>query len=195
MKDYLYPITYGVGFLGKPYPSGITKTRTFQRWSNMLQRVYVKCYDENPSYISSEVKDDWKNYTNFMEWSGSQVGFDNDGWHLDKDILVKGNKLYSPDTCCFVPSEINATFTKNNARRGEYPIGVNFDKSKGIFSAEEGGKKDREYLGTFDTAEEAFLAYKFQKESRIRDKANKYKDQLDPKVYDALITYQVEITD
>ena len=51
-----------------------------------------------------------------------------EGWQLDKDILIKGNKIYSPDTCCFVPSEINNLFVGCNKSRGSLPIGVTFNK-------------------------------------------------------------------
>ena len=109
---------------------------------------------------------------------------------LDKDILIKENKVYSEDTCCFVPQEINALFVKRDKLRGEYPIGVSFHKSRGMLRATLNNK----HLGYFNTVEQAFQVYKQAKEDYIKEVANKWKDQIDPRVYDALVSYQVEIT-
>lgn len=78
----------------------------------------------NKARISSS--ENFKHYTYFQDWCSKQVGFNVEGFALDKDTLVKGNKVYSEDTCCFVPQEINSLMTKANARRGTYIIGVNF---------------------------------------------------------------------
>ena len=136
------------------------------------------------------VDERWHNFQNFAEWY-----YDNyiEGYHLDKDILFKGNKIYSPETCCFVPQEINKLFTKRQSKRGDYPIGVISNKKRfiSIFTKE----KKIFYLGSFATPEEAFIAYKTEKENRIKEIANKWKGLISDKVYQALINYQVEITD
>ena len=134
-------------------------------------------------------------YSHFKEWCNKQVGFDQDGWQLDKDILVKGNKVYSPNTCVFVPKEINCLIIHRKSVRGEYPIGVTFDPKIGKFRSQmnRGGKKT--HMGLFSYPEEAFYAYKEAKEDYIKEVANKWKDQIDHRVYKALMNYQVEITD
>ena len=145
------------------------------------------------SYLGCSVHQDWQSDDLFQEWITKQVGWNREGWELDKDILVKGNKVYGPDTCCFVPLKINVLFTKSNAARGNYPIGVKRSGNK--FVASIGGTKSRKHLGTFSTQEEAFFAYKEAKEERIQQLAKEYKDLLDPRVYEALMKYEVEITD
>ena len=115
------------------------------------------------------------------------------GWELDKDILFKGNKIYSPETCCFIPREINQIFPKRDLKRGEYPIGVT--RKRGKFSAQLSTKDFNKNLGVFNTPEEAFQAYKSAKESYIKEVADKWKDQIEPRVYQAMYNYQVEITD
>ena len=119
------------------------------------------------------------------------------GWHLDKDVLIKGNKTYSPDTCCFVPIEINLLLNKNKTIRGDYPIGVSFDKSYNKFIAKLKKSKveKQKFLGRFNILEEAFQAYKTAKEGHIKEVADKWKDQIDSRVYEAMYNYQVEITD
>lgn len=117
-----------------------------------------------------------------------------DGWQLDKDVLIKGNKAYSPDACCFVSSEINNLFIKSDSKRGEYPIGVTKVKG-GKYRAQIVKNNKVVYLGTFKTIEEAFQVYKTAKEQYIKEIADKYKNLIDKKVYQALINYKVEITD
>ena len=118
---------------------------------------------------------------------------------LDKDILFKHNKIYSPDTCVFVPQTINNLFTKTNKKRGEYPIGVSYYKRYDNYTASmsvmENGIKKHKTLGYFNTPEDAFQKYKLEKEKYIKDIAEKYKDKISNAVYNALINYNVEITD
>lgn len=135
--------------------------------------------------------EEWKLFSEFRKW------FDNhyiEGWSLDKDILVKGNKVYGPKTCCFVPNEINTFFTKRQNDRGKFVIGVvNKRNNKYISSISINGHI--KHLGCFETEEEAFDAYKEAKEGQAKKLADKYKTQLDPRVYEALYNYNVAITD
>ena len=141
------------------------------------------------------MSDNFKYYPYFKNWCSKQVGFGNKGWQLDKDILIKGNKIYSEDTCCFVPAEINSLFIKCDRSRGEYPIGVNYHKRDRKYVAKISRFKEDIHLGYFYTPDEAFNAYKEAKEAYIKEVANKWKDQIDLRVYEALMNYQVEITD
>ena len=132
----------------------------------------------------------------FSKWCNEQIGFnfkDDKGkpFQLDKDILIKGNKIYSEETCAFVPQEVNLLFVKGEKSRGDYPIGVRFHKVSGMFRAMYNNKLSEH----FKTPEEAFCAYKEAKEAYIKEVANKWKDQIDQRVYEALMNYQVEITD
>jgi hypothetical protein len=109
---------------------------------------------------------------------------------------VKGNKIYSEDTCCFVPMEINVALTKSDKSRGKYLVGVTLNKQgTGYVARVQVGGGKRKHLGTYATQTLAFAAYKQGKEDYIKSLANKWKDQIDPRVYEALMGYQVEITD
>lgn len=171
--------------------------RDYYMWHRMIQR----CYDEKSqrkwhTYIECTVCEEWKKFSNFQTWYNDPENGYIDGYQLDKDILLKGNKIYSPDTCCFVPSEINVLFTKSNLKRGDLPIGVQHyahNRFRSYFKC--GGKVT--YLGVFDKVEDAFCAYKKAKEGYIKEIANRYYDKklITQKVYEALMNYEVEITD
>jgi len=192
VKDYLHPSIYGKGILGEGFKQSDSQSYSFQLWKNMLKRCYSEVsFKKSPSYEQCLTSETFNDYQQFKTWCNSQLGFGNTGWELDKDILVKGNKIYSEDTCCFVPKEINLLLVKHDKGRGDYLLGVDYHKNRKQFRARCSDK----HLGWFNTEIEAFNAYKKAKESYIKDVANKWKDQIDPKVYEALIKYEVEITD
>lgn len=166
-------------------------TLCYAAWASMLRRCYNESVlKQNPTYKGCSVCEEWHKFSSFRAWWDERHV---EGWHLDKDILVKGNKVYSPETCCFVPREINNLFVKKTRCRGPYPIGVSmaFGRMKAKISRH--GKYVS--LGYFDTPEEAFCAYKEAKETYIREVADIWKNKLDPRVYEALYNYKVEITD
>lgn len=170
-------------------------TDVYKYWSRMIKRCY---YDDknggNIQYKDCSVCDEWHSLSSFAKWFDEHYVR---GWALDKDILVKGNKVYSPQTCCFVPQEINAIFTKREVDRGNLPIGVsNGTGAKGTYRATVSmGRRSQKSLGVYGSKEEAFNAYRVAKQARIRDLADKYKGELHPDVYKSLCNYVVEITD
>ena len=203
VKDPYSPSVFGVGVVGTKYPSMINgvQTKEYELWKSMLRRCYSDKYQKKyPTYEGCEVSDNFKSYTYFYEWCHNQIGFGNDGngnqFQLDKDLLVKGNKVYSENVCVFIPSEINLLLINNTASRGEHLIGVNWCKTKKAFKAQVcKNKGNQEHLGYFNTELEAFNAYKQAKESFIKEQAEKWKSQIDERAYEALMKYTVNITD
>ena len=199
VKDPCLPSVYGVGILGTKYQAKINGviTKEYKLWTSMLVRCYSDiCKKKYPTYESCEVSDKFKSYEYFYEWCHNQIGFSNQSWQLDKDLLIKGNKVYSEDSCVFIPSEINSLLTKREALRGNHLIGVHWSKTANAFVAQvskSAGK--REHLGCFKTEIEAFNAYKQAKESFIKEQAEKWKSQIDERVYKALMNYEVSIDD
>ena len=115
---------------------GKTMTKEYRLWNGMINRCYnEKSLMKYPSYAKCSVDERWKYLSAFKEWCNNQIGFDQEGWALDKDILVKGNKVYSPETCCFVPVEINCAVTNNKKVRGELPQGVIWNCTKTRYRA------------------------------------------------------------
>lgn len=93
-------------------------------------------------------------------------------WCLDKDILVKGNKVYSSNTCCFVPEDINVLFSTKRNGRSNLPMGVSKANSK--FRARCHTLSGRIDLGVYKTPEEAHKAWQTTKVKHIRDVAEEY---------------------
>lgn len=193
----------GIGVKGTEYPtrdSGKIK-REYALWRGMLYRCTNKMLVKYPSYSGVSCSENFKSYTFFYEWCQKQKGFENKDekgkvWQLDKDLLVKGNKVYSEGVCCFVPQRINSLLTKSESARGEYPVGVCLITSAGKYIARcSCGVSKQKYLGFFNTPQEAFQAYKTYKEALIKQVANEYKEQLDYRVYEALMNYEVNEND
>ena len=164
-------------------------------WCNMLNRCYSeKLHARIPTYKDCSTSKEFKRYSDFKNWCQGQIGFGLDDWQLDKDILQKGNKEYHPDKCVFIPKEINLFIRVKKQTRGEFLIGVKRDKW-GNYIAQISIHGENIYLGLFRSEIDAFQAYKQTKEAHIKVLANKYKSEIDPRAYDALMNYQVEITD
>ena len=194
-------LCYGHGYNDRKYKSFVDMERLKESyvWGDMLRRCYSEKYHiKYPTYIGCTVSNNFKLYTYFYEWCQNQIGFKNEGWHLDKDILIKGNKLYSENNCCFVPSEINNLFLKSYTIRGKYPIGVTYDKTTNKFISQVKNNNlslKNSYLGRYDNPTDAFNIYKKHKEEYIKEVADKYKGLIDGRVYEAMYNYQIEITD
>jgi len=170
--------------------------RKYQLWANMLQRCFSDgLKQKRPTYEGVACSKEWLSMTKFIEDVSQMRGYGLSGWQLDKDIIQKGNKLYSKDTCCFVPTEVNLLLTKSDRIRGEYPVGVCFDKHAGKFVAKLAINGKQKNLGRFTTPEEAFQVYKLAKEAYIKVVAQQWQHLLDERVFQALMTYEVNIDD
>ena len=203
VKDLTKPSVVGVGVTGTKYkPVNLNGCGEYEIdyaykiWRGILERCFLdKRQEQQPTYKGCTVSENFKSYEFFYEWCQDQVGYREDGFELDKDLLVKGNKIYSESTCCFIPKEINTALTKRGNDRGDHPIGVYWNKKCRSYIAKisEGGS--RRYLGLFDSPTDAFQAYKMAKEQYLESLAVKWKDSISNKVYDALLSYEVSIDD
>ena len=174
------------------------RTESHIVWHDMMRRCYdLKHQERFPTYKNCEVCNEWLNYQNFAEWYDENYYTISDNvMNLDKDILNKGNKIYSPKNCIFVPERINYLFLKRNTKRGGLPIGVTYHKKNNKYQAQCNiGKEITKYLGLYSTPTEAFLAYKTFKELYIKQVADEYKELIPIKLYNAMYSYKVEITD
>lgn len=175
---------YARYFLSRP-------TREYIAWVNMLMRGYSESYKEKyPTYSEVTVCEEWHNYQVFAEWYVNHEFYDN-GYDLDKDILVRGNKVYSPEFCTLVPCEINNLTLDSGSIRGDSPVGVSWNKSRSKYSAYLKIDSRCEYLGLFTFAEDASRAYVKAKEQYVKITASKWRGKIEEKVYHALMNWTV----
>lgn len=184
---------YGVGVNDFPTNTNIDGKDIweYKRWIEMLRRGYDVAYKEkNPTYKDVFVEDHLHSFTNFYNHIKTMIGYGVDGYELDKDLLFKDNKCYSRDTIVFVPKEINS-FLVNSKGSGDLPVGVSLcvlaESTRYKARIRKGDK--REYLGLYDTPDEAYQAYKAEKESYAKVIAEKWKCKIDERAYNALINY------
>lgn len=192
--------TFGIGYLGEGRHNALIngkRTKCYDVWRKMIERCYSsKYHDRQPTYIGCEVYHGWLNFQNFALWfEKNYYNIGDEQICLDKDILCKGNKIYSPDTCVFVPQTINNLFTKRDNSRGNYPVGVYYDKSMEKYKAQCNINIKKKFLGYYNTPEEAFQVYKNFKEQYIKEVAEEYKNVIPQKLYNAMVNYEVEIND
>ena len=198
------PKVYGVGYLGegkyKAIENGKLK-REYTIWRNMLRRCYdPKCQEKYPTYKGCRVEDYLLNFQHMGKWiEENYYEVPGEKMHLDKDILCKGNKVYSRETCIFVPERINLLFVKRDNNRGKCPIGVTKRASGNyeVFCSNGYGKNIN--LGIYLTKEEGFQVYKEYKEKVIKEVIDSYEGKIPEPFYSRLKTamynYEVEIDD
>lgn len=191
----LYDIAYiGIG----KYGASQQYKKIYTVWRMMFDRCYGdNQYHTKACYDGCTVDPGWFNFQNFAKWyEDNYYEIEGQRMQIDKDILHKGNTVYSPDRCMIVPNEINALFVKRKLQRGNTPIGVYYNKNMNAYVAFcWAGGKLKEYLGSYCAPEDAFNAYKIRKEQYIKEIADKYKDKIPVQLYDALYAYEVKITD
>ena len=200
IKNKYHKSVCGLGYIGEgnylAQKHGIHSVH-YNTWRNMIKR----CYDEktkkkHPSYENCTIADEWLCYQNFAAWSDENIyAVDGEKICIDKDILFKGNKLYSENTCIYVPLRINNLFLKGGAAKSALPIGVHASPNKKRYSVLFNCKQ----LGTYDTPEEAFAVYKAAKEAYIRKVMRSYIGKIPEhhykKLRKALYSYEISIDD
>lgn len=154
-----------------------SKDIAYSRWSAIIQRCY---FSDNKNYTNCEIIEEWLTYSNFKKWFDKHYV---EGWEIDKDILSDKSKIYSPETCCFVPREINSIFRILNQ---EKTIGVYKQNGKYYTYFKESGKQ---IYKSFQTKEEAFECYKQYKIRKAVFLAEKYKGIIDDRVYNILSNF------
>lgn len=179
-------------------------TPAYVKWKHMLGRCYneeIQSDNRCKTYKNCTVCEEWHNFQNFAKWFDENYYECDEELNLDKDILIKNNRVYSPETCILVPQRINQLFVRQKSTRGDYPIGVNYHKRDNVFRAycsvfdKDNKKFKQKHLGNSKTPEDAFLKYKTFKEEYIKQVAEEYKDRIPSKLYYAMINYIVEIHD
>ncbi len=180
-------LLHGVGINDSEYivrpqsGSGSNTCPFYSKWSDMIKRCYSSLYQESkPTYVGCSVSDEWLTFSKFKSWMINQ---DWQGMDLDKDIIKPGNKIYSPDNCCFVSRQLNNLLNNHKSKRGDYPQGVSLDKRRGLFQSYMNVNGKKKHLGYYSTPDEASDVYIEFKSILIINEANK---QIDYRVKNGL---------
>lgn len=157
-----------------------------------------KYKNNHPTYQNVYLCTEWNDFNVFSKWILGQNNFNKimtDEFHLDKDIIVKNNKIYCPDFCCIVPQRVNKLFTKRDSERGECPIGVRKKNQK--YESRCSDNCESVYLGVYTSIEQAFGMYKQYKENVIKKVAQEEYScgNIIKECYEAMMNYVVEMTD
>lgn len=190
------PSVFGVGVNDCDFQVAVCGKMIWQYalWKNMLKRCfYGKFKATDPAYKDVTCCNEWLSFANFLEWVNKEVGYSGKpvGFELDKDLIIKGNKVYSPEVCCFVPKDVNVLLNPNCASRGDWPVGVSFRRKAGGFKTQISCNGFLKHVGLFDNPEDAFAAYKIAKEAQIKVVAMQYKDVLKPAVFESLMNWEI----
>jgi hypothetical protein len=184
-------VFFGKGYIGLGlYISSLgvsrKKTPEYQAWKDMLKRCYSeKSLAESPRYTECTVSDEWLNFQNYASWYANQPSYGK-GWHVDKDLLVDGNKIYSPTNCCMLPGPINTALNvKPMTEDKVLPQGIQ-SVNNGKYAVRVRGLKNGSYVGTYTDLEEAISVQNKHKKIRIQELIEEYKYQLDDAVKKAL---------
>ena len=179
---------FGVGYtgVGDYLLTDEKPTIAYKTWYQIMNRCYnPKQAEKRPAYVGVvTVCPEWHDFQNFAKWYTENYYEVEGRLHIDKDILVEGNKEYHPDKCLLVPQRINLIFTSKPNKYG-LPTGVALTANGKRYRAKYNGKE----LGTFDTVEEAESAHTEAKRKHIREVAEEYKNKIPTKVYDALMNW------
>lgn len=152
----------------------------YSAWTSMLYRACsVEYHERNPTYRGAEVCNEWLSFMSFRNW---WMLHHHDGWALDKDLLVIGNKKYGPKECLYVPTWLN-TFTLDcGASRGNLPIGVTYDKRKEMFMAQCKNLGGKSFIGYFRDPLIAHQAWRCRKVNLARE-LKPSMDAIDLRIY------------
>lgn len=158
--DYVTQVFETLGYVnGKLKQKRVWICPYYRVWYNMIVRCYSSKFQErNPTYKGCTVSEGWLTFSVFKRWMQCQ---DWEGKQLDKDLLFEGNKVYSAETCVFVTQMVNSFTIDCGSARGEWLIGVYWNKEKNKFMSRcrNPFTKKQEYLGYFTSELESHQAW------------------------------------
>lgn len=106
----------------------ISHTRGSVLWKSVVARTNKDGTHRKSRPTYENCRNLFETYNTFVDWCNMQYGYmhkEDSGryWSLDKDLLVPGNKDYSPETCLFMPNKVNSIFSGKKKDNG-LPLGV-----------------------------------------------------------------------
>lgn len=193
-QSHVFKLTCGIGYNSKRAHKsfvGGKYTEAYAKWHSMFMRCYnKKIQSRQPQYIGCSVSSEWHDFQDFADWYYKNK-YSGLGYQLDKDLLIPENKVYSPDTCCLIPQELNKLLTDHGSNRGVYPQGVNLHKPSGKYRSQIRIRGRKVFLGCYLCPREAHQAYVVAKEAYVKEIANEWRGQIEESVYDALMKWKL----
>lgn len=195
VSNPLTPTVYGVGYLGiGHYLSAVEgkSTKSYNAWHGMLRRVYSSDLERYSTYKDVTVCQEWLNFQNFAQWyEETYYEIEGEQMHLDKDLKSGKSKVYSPETCLFLPQVLNTQLIDRTQKRiNELPSGVHFDTWNPLKYKAKILIDGKSLSSTFNKVEEAANWYKEQKTKRVHQLANDLREKLPIIVYNALMNWE-----
>lgn len=189
ISDPNHPRLLGVGYLGVGKYSYKEHKEAYIAWRGAIVRGHCNIYKKKRlTYKDCYVCDEWHNFQVFADWYCNHESYGL-GYHLDKDLLVKGNKVYSPDTCTMIPNHLNKLIGDNYKKDGDLPLGVTVSGKK--YKARLNHRDGNIYLGVFENAGNAANAYAKAKESLVRKETEKLKGTIDKRAFESLRNWRL----
>lgn len=172
VKDYFHRGKYGAC-------KGCSHTdrEAYKTWSNMIYRC-----NNSKGYSSASICDEWLDFSVFLSWYDAQ--YKESHWHLDKDILSNGQGIYSPQTCCFLPPQINTFFAKHKKAKG-----YSYNKRRKKYESYCRDRGKYVHLGMYEDSHSARLAYLRYKRSLLEELIEPYLDRISVEIYNAMKQY------
>lgn len=189
IKDPYFPSVCGIGYPGEGLFSRTKSPLVYSLWKHMLRRCYdIKLHVRQPHYKYCTVVKRWHNLQNFGKDITKMPNWDKDGFELDKDLRVLGNKIYGPKYCSFVPKHVNSLLNQRYGTSRVNPIGVFNNKNR--YGVRLRTEKGETFIGNFKSRLEAKAAYIKYRKRYIKRTAKTYKDRIHPEVYKSLMIFQ-----
>lgn len=175
VKNPFHHSVYGHGYFGVGEHSFVKDPKAYKSWAGIMERVYCpKLHLKRPTYKDVTVCEEWHNFQNFAKWFYEESNYQ-DGWHLDKDLMSNSEKVYSPETCIFIPNALNSFIANRYVNNKSGYVGVCWDKEASRWAAAiklvNTGKTIK--LGRFTTPEDASNAYEIARSIEANVWANR----------------------
>lgn len=192
IKDNYYPSVYNIGYIGD-YEGKVSKDKYYTMWHSMIQRCYGS-KDKSKTYNDVEISKEWHNFTNFTNDIKQLIGYDNIAeypnikFELDKDILSdKNNKIYSKETCCFIPKKLNMFFVGKKSRLEKKYKGVYYSYKSKTFGGQANFEGTYYRKDGFHKPSDAYVWYYNVKKASLQKYFKEQFSFVDAKVKNAMI--------
>lgn len=158
---------HGFGYQGVGRYSFPQHRSAYGRWTSMIARIHAPQTNQiELDYQDCSIVEPWYNFQNYCDWITKEPFYGASGYEVDKDLRIRDNKVYGPDTCCLIPKELNSLIGRDR-RQNSYGSGVRYVSSTGRYYSHIWTRGIRTHLGTFDTREEAQESYRLAHRKRV----------------------------